>query len=197
MKIIILLLPVSTLILSYFLLLNTKNVINKGDIAFIGFNSIENDSFSIMAMKPIQANSIVYFTDSEWNGKKFGHDETTMQWITGEKTIDAGTVINFSKNNNKPVATVGEIDALIKFSSKSDAIFAYVGKRRFPHRFLAAISNHKDAYGTLINTNLKEGATAITFPVGTFFAEMKTGLVHSHYDIILDNFNYKVSKHSY
>jgi hypothetical protein len=51
----------------------------------------------------------------------------------------------------------------MRISKKKDAIFAYIGNDRMPMKILAACANDKLGFGTLINTNLTKGTTAIVF----------------------------------
>jgi hypothetical protein len=51
----------------------------------------------------------------------------------------------------------------MRISKKKDAIFAYIGNERMPVKILAACANDKLGFGTLINTNLTNGTTAIVF----------------------------------
>lgn len=142
--------------------MNKTNVFLKtGCISFISMDSTKNDGFAIRTNVDISSNSKILFTDSEWNGNRFGFDENDLVWINGDKIIPAGTIVNFTNLNFKPIASHGKIIGSMSLSKENDAIFAYLGEKRMPVLFLAAISNNELAYGTLINTGLIDGKTAI------------------------------------
>ncbi|MFB1021130.1 MAG: hypothetical protein QMC40_00005, partial [Vicingaceae bacterium] len=62
-----------------------------------------------------------------------------------------------------PLVSIGNIYGSMRISKKKDAIFAYIGNDRMPTKILAACANDKLGFGTLINTNLTKGSTAIVF----------------------------------
>ncbi|WP_339709346.1 hypothetical protein [uncultured Kriegella sp.] len=105
----------------------------------------------------------IHFTDSEWNGNRFGFDENDIIWKTGTEIINAGSIINFTNLDSNTIVTNGTVFGAMKLSRKHDAIFAYLGNKRMPIKFLAAIANNKLGFGTLTNTGLVNGKTAITF----------------------------------
>jgi hypothetical protein len=140
-----------------------QEALQEGDISFVSYNAIGQDSFAIKINRTIKPNTIINFTDSEWDGTKFSKDETNVIWKTGNTSIVPGTIVSFGKKEGKPYASIGKVNKAIKISKSGDAIFAYIGFKRQPLRFLSAMANHKDSYGTLKNTGLKEGVNAITF----------------------------------
>lgn len=144
-----------------------------GDISFTSFKSKNKDGFSIVTFIDLPPRTIIHFTDSEWNGNRFGFDESDIQWKTGNDVIPAKSIINFTNLNSTPTVTAGSIYGSMNLSSKGDAIFAYLGTTRMPVTFLAAVANNELSYGTLENTNLFNGKTAITYPEGTTFASYK------------------------
>lgn len=186
----ILLLPTLALLLVYYYSLNNSSL-QPGDFIFSSYNAQKNDFFSIVTLKPIQPNTKIQFTDAEWNGLNFSKDESNMLWESGNKLIPSGTEIHFFKTADKAQASHGTINKLIKISSDSEAIFAYVGDKRKPLRFIAAVSNSKKAYGTLANTQLIEGKSALTFPEGTYFFELKTEVNNRLVGRSLDNYKIK------
>lgn len=134
-----------------------------GCISFISIKSKKNDGFAIRTNVDITPGTKIRFTDSEWNGNHFGIDENDITWITGNKIIPVGTIIDFTNLNDKASVSYGTILGSMRLSKKSDAVFAYLGDKRMPTIFLAATANNKLGYGTLINTGLIDGETAITF----------------------------------
>ncbi|WP_136467215.1 hypothetical protein [Flagellimonas onchidii] len=139
-----------------------KQELHPGDITFTFFDA-DNDAFGIVAHVDIPSNTIVHFTDSEWNGNRFGFDENNLSWNTGGNKITAGTHINFTKLDTLPSVNIGFLKNKMKISKKEDAIFAYSGHTRMPSVFLAAAANSVNAYGTLINTGLQQGTSALLF----------------------------------
>ncbi|WP_353777528.1 hypothetical protein [Winogradskyella sp. 3972H.M.0a.05] len=166
---------IPVIILVYFLISSQNSIskIDTGDIVFTSFNFKGADQFSIITLSDIQPNTTIYFSDSEWNGNRFGIDEGCMTWNSGHRVIKSGTKIFFKNISTFPVATIGKVTSTLKLSTDNDALFAYTGNPRLPTTFLAAISNSKKSYGTLINTGLIEGQSAITFPKGTYKAYIK------------------------
>ena len=141
----------------------TDTLLRSGCISFISMESTKNDGFVIRTNVDISPNSKIRFTDSEWNGNHFGFDENDITWINGTKIIPAGTVIHFTNLNAKAAVSRGTIMGSMSLSQEKDAIFAYIGDQRMPTKFLAAMANNELGYGTLLNTGLVKGQTAITF----------------------------------
>lgn len=132
-----------------------------GDIRFISMDGTSQDRFRIEVMVDLPAHTIIRFTDSEWNGNHFGFDENDMAWNSGKQVIPIGTIIRFRQLDTQPTVSYGNIKNGLRLSRSSEAIFAYLGSKRTPRRFLAAIGTDEKAFGTLINTGLIEGQTAI------------------------------------
>ncbi|WP_027065370.1 hypothetical protein [Maribacter sp. Hel_I_7] len=141
---------------------STNNLLKTGSISFVSMQSTNNDGFSIRTNVDISPNLKIRFTDSEWNGNHFGFDENDLIWINGNEVIPANTIINFTNLNSKASVSNGRIQGSMGISKQNDAVFAYLGDKRMPTIFLAAITNNEPGYGTLINTGLINGKTAIT-----------------------------------
>ena len=141
-----------------------KKSLNLGEILFVQFNAKENGSFAILTKVAVLPNTIIQFTDSKWNGNHFGFKESNMTWNSGRDTINAGEVVRFYNLKKSASVSHGSIKGTMNLSSRKDAIFAYSGYERMPQEFLAAAANDRSAYGTLINTQLEENKTAVTFP---------------------------------
>ena len=173
MKDLKLIIPVIVLLLFTILIENKINTnLQTGDFAFISFKAIQNEGFSIITFKEIKPNSTFYFTDSEWNGNRFGKDESTLIWNTGNHTINSGTKINFNNIDTNATASIGEVKNTLKLSKDNEALFAYIGSApKVPNVFIAAVANQTTSYGTLLNTGLIDGKTAITYPNNTYQAE--------------------------
>lgn len=147
------------------LLKSSSSRLNKEAISFLSMDGI-NEGFQIIANETIPKYSIIHFTDSEWNGNRFGADEGDLLWNTGDQEIVAGDIISFSSLDNSPITTIGSIEGNMRISKTKDAIFAYQGGKRLPQTFIAVIANQKEAVGTLVNTGLNldvNSSTQITF----------------------------------
>jgi hypothetical protein len=158
--------------------------LNAGDIAFTAYNADE-DGWSIVALANIDANTTLYFTDNEWNGSAIGSGgafntgESYQQWTSGGATIAAGTVIRFSSIDTTSLsASIGTLSrATVSGSSNygiskdADTVYAYRGtSATSPAAFLAAVSSagsFTSAQGTLTNTGLIEGTSALALDSGT------------------------------
>ena len=152
-----------------------------GDIAFTAFNADGGDDFAIVTFVDITANTSIRFTDTEWDGTNLVDGEADYEWNTGANAIVSGTIITFSNisENTRTVSIGSIIGEPGGLSGSSEAIFAYLGTERNPTTFIAAVANSASAYGSLKNTGLVEGLTAITYPSGTDIAQykgIKTGL---------------------
>lgn len=152
-----------------------------GDIAFSAFNADGDDDFAIVTFVDIPANTSIRFTDTEWNGTALVDGEADYEWNTGANLITSGTIITFSNisENTRTVSIGSIIGKPGGLSGSSEAIFAYLGTERNPITFIAAVANSTTAYGSLTNTGLIDGLTAITYPSGTDIAQyngIKTGL---------------------
>lgn len=158
-----------------------------GDLAFIGFNADGDDDISFVTFKNIPANTTVYFCDSEWNGSGFGTDEGDFTWNSGNSVIAAGTVISINSLSAGITPSVGNItlNNAGGLSTSGDAMFAFLGTApRTATTLLAAISNSASGFGTLANSGLTLGTSAIVLPEGTDIALYngpRTGLTQSAY----------------
>ncbi|RZJ65438.1 MAG: T9SS type A sorting domain-containing protein [Flavobacterium sp.] len=140
-----------------------------GDIAFVGFNADGDDDIAFVTFKEIAPNTNIYFCDSEWNGSGFGTDEGDFTWSSGIQAIPAGTVVRINSLSATINASAGVISQTNAggISSSSDAMFAFLGTApRVATIHLAAIANSSSAFGTLENTGLNAGTTAIALPEG-------------------------------
>lgn len=157
---VLILLVISVLIIE---IKSNENSLKVGDISFVSMNSSDNDGFSISTSVNLLPRTKIHFTDSEWNGNYFGFDESDILWETGNDTINANSVIKFTNINSLPLVSIGNMYGTMRISKKKDAIFAYIGNERMPVKILGACANDKLGFGTLINTNLTNGTTAIVF----------------------------------
>ncbi|KQY89763.1 Calx-beta domain-containing protein [Brevundimonas sp. Root1423] len=130
-----------------------------GDIAIIGVNADDPDSFAFVVLTEISAGTQITFTDNGWTGTGFRTGEGVYTY-TFATAVPAGTVIN--------VGATG-----MSFSGSGDSIIAYQGTAGNP-TFLYAV-DFADGNGvfaaTASNSNtsampstLEPGRTAIALP---------------------------------
>ncbi|MFT5750648.1 MAG: hypothetical protein ACI828_000286 [Flavobacteriales bacterium] len=127
-----------------------------GDLRFVSMNGQLQDRFALEMMTNIPAHTIIRFTDSEWNGNRFGLDEHDMAWNSGKQNIPAGITVHFTQLNSQAKVSHGSVRNGLHISQESDAIFAYLGSSRMPTRFLAVVGTDENAFGTLVNTGLQK-----------------------------------------
>ncbi|MGC1473140.1 MAG: lamin tail domain-containing protein [Psychroserpens sp.] len=171
--------------------------LSTGDMAFIAFNADADDDFAMVTFVEIPANTLLYFTDSEWTGSAFGDDENDFSWNSGSNAIPEGSVITFNTISATPSASIGTISGQPGgISGSSEAIFAFLVDDpllpRVPSLFITAVANSDSAYGSLDNTNLSTGTTAITYTNGTDVAQytgQRTGLQANGYQVALNDLN--------
>lgn len=161
---------------------NAQAALTTGDIAFTSFNADE-DGFSLVAFVDIGANTTIHFNDNEWNGNAIGaggafnSGEGVLSWNSGAAPILAGTVIRFSKYDQASrSASVGSLFGAggdNGINASNETIYALLGSNaNKPTAFLAAISNGGfGSNGTLANTGLAVGSSAVQLNSGTDYAE--------------------------
>jgi len=155
------------------------DALSPGDLSFTGFVAEDADAFAIVTYVIIPSNSVIYFSDNELDGSgnfvDFG--EGILIWNTGASAIDAGTVVTFSDvHTGTATASAGSLVRLNAFdlSGAADAIICYQGGNPyFPVRFIAGIANASEgsSYGSLANTGLTAGSTALFLASGTDVAQ--------------------------
>ena len=146
------------------ILLSKNSVVLKTeDISFVSLKTSNTDGFEIKTFVNLPPKIIIHFTDSEWNGNRFGPDESNIIWETGNDTIKAKSVITFTNLNTIPSVSIGNIYGSMRISKEKDAVFAYIGSERLPVKILAACANDQAGFGTLVNTHLTKDITAILF----------------------------------
>lgn len=157
-----------------------------GDIAFVGFNADGDDDIAFVTLKDIDPSTNIYFCDSEWNGTGFpADDEGDFTWTSPAEVVPAGSIITINNLSASIETNIGSIthNNAGGLSSGSEAMFAFLGTApRTVTTMLAAIANSASAYGTLENTGLLVGTTAVTLPEGTdlgVYNGPRTGLDHS------------------
>jgi len=138
-----------------------------GEVAFIGYNADGNDDFAIVALDDVDPNTVVYFTDNEWDGSAFNAGEGSFGWDSGGVTIAAGTVITFSSTSSGPTPNIGSLTGggtgSINLNAANEGLWAYLGTDiTTPTTFLAAIFNDFASSGNVLtNSNLVTGSSAV------------------------------------
>ena len=160
-----------------------------GSIAFTGFNADGDDNLAFAALVDIPVNTVIFFTDDEWNGTDWADaNESAFAWVASSN-IPAGTIVAMDLLNNThstvlpATSNFGTIVAIPDatnnpgVSASDEIIFAFQGTgalnangNEIPTAFLAAIANETGetppigAGYSLDNTGLSEAAgTAIIF----------------------------------
>ena len=139
-----------------------------GSIAFVGFNADRNDNLAFVALTNLTAGTVITFTDNEWSGSAFNTGESTWTW-TATSDVAAGTIVTMDSLAAGLTATsnLGAIawteETARNIDDAKEVVYAYVGSAATPI-FLTAIGNGSflTANGTLSNTGLTAGKTAIT-----------------------------------
>ncbi|MCK8481218.1 hypothetical protein [Psychroserpens algicola] len=194
-KILILL---SVIVISLLIYNKKGDKLHCGDIAFVSYNSKGDDYFSIITLKQLQPHTVIYFTDAEWNGNHFNLGEGNLVWSSGDQTIPSNTEIQFKNIKTSPTTNHGFSIGELRLNANGDAIFAYVGESpKQPSTFIAAVSNDALEFGTLINTKLTAGHTAIIYPKHTYQANFqgdKSATKNNLIEALNDFNNYRLQK---
>lgn len=155
------------------------HALEAGDIAFTSFNTDE-DGWAIVALADLPMDTVIYFTENEWNGEALGvggafnSGEAVYTWSLGAEAVAAGAVVRFSGVNRAAdrSASAGALSATgtANLAGGGDGLFAYIGADDAnPSGFLAAISNDGFVGDQLNGTGLILGASAVALDAGTRF----------------------------
>lgn len=148
--------------LGYLQVSNTLTVTDEGDeipaatlspgaIAFIGYNADGNDDLAFVALVPIPEETVILFTDNEWNGQPVGSGgafntgEGFLTWTAPEGGVPAGTVVTLnSVSLISPSANLGSLSRSGTFNVNADneTIYAYQGSIFGASGFLSVIATH-------------------------------------------------------
>lgn len=108
-----------------------------GAIAFTGFNVDGGDDLAFVALVPIPAGEVIFFTDNEWNGLEIGNggkfvdsNEGSITWTAPVGGVAAGTVVTL--NNLSLVTRTASAGTLASAGSfnmggTSETVYAYQG----------------------------------------------------------------------
>ncbi len=142
-----------------------------GAIAITGFDADGGDDIAFVALQAIPENSVIFFSDNEWNGSAIGSGgafndftEGEMVWIAPAGGVAAGSVVvinNVSATIATNVGTVGYADTANKgYSTTAEAVYAFQGATHTPSVFLAGVTT--DSAASFANTGLASGSTLVT-----------------------------------
>ncbi len=108
-----------------------------GSIAFTGFNSDGDDNLAFVALAPIPAGEVIFFTDNEWNGLAIGDggkfvdaNEGSLTWTAPTGGVAAGAVVTLnSLSATSRSASVGTIASGGSFNlgGAAETVYAYQG----------------------------------------------------------------------
>lgn len=163
---------------SFCLVAPGAHALTTGDIAFTAFNADE-DGWAIVALTELAPDSIIRFTDSNWDGAAFTSAEGFHVWNTGTEAILAGTVVRFSQiDSASRAASIGSLSGSgnAALSSSGDTLYAYLGdSASAPTLFLAGVSSESaSAAGNALSAaGLTAGATALVLPASTDYASFQ------------------------
>lgn len=150
-----------------------------GDIMITGFNADGTDDLAFVLLQSYTANTVIFFTDNEWNGT--GWVDTNESFFRWSSTVDIveGTVITLgnigtgmlTSNLGSPSFTPVENPASGRgLAASNETVYAYIGATydTTTPTFLTAFSNSgfTAATGLLTNTGLAAGTTATAFTNG-------------------------------
>ena len=139
-----------------------------GDIAFIGYQFDEPDTYSFILLKNVTENTLINFTDNAWTGSALNSNEGTTTWTAPNGGLLKGTSITISGNTVTGGGSATSSSSLA-LSTSGDQIIAYQGSSTSPNIIAAVSSTAYISTGTT-NTNntflpsgLTENITAISF----------------------------------
>ena len=141
-----------------------------GDIAFIAFNADGDDDFAIVVLNTLP-DTVIHFSDRDWNGVSFDGGEGTLFWDTGG-SVAQGTVVVFtdvdSDGNANFGASVGSLTdtGSLNLSVSGDAIWAFVTNGVDDTTFVAAITNEDAEFVNIGSTGLTSGTNAFDLSDG-------------------------------
>lgn len=163
--------------------------LNTGDLSFVGFNADGNDDLAFVTFVDIPANTLVFFSDKEWDGSAFTDGENSFYWESGSTIIPAGTIVVFNNlsNSSSISATIGTLSGGTALGNSDEAVWVYnatTADPLLPTGFITVIANDPNSYGVLTNTGLTDGTTALTLTSSTDIGEYigtRTGLTVDAY----------------
>lgn len=103
--------------------------LSAGDVAFIGYNSLDPDGFTFIALTDIEATDTIYFTDDGWNNStsSWVGFESHLKYTPPGSGLSCGTIVYVEETstNNLTVEGGGSIEMIIR-GSESDGANGFV-----------------------------------------------------------------------
>lgn len=158
---------------------HSAQALNAGDIAFTGFNAINPDAFSFVALTDIAANTSIQFTDNNWT-TSFATGEGHITWTAGSKGVSAGSVVvlnGLTSGVTQDATGKGSVtvnNANFKLAEGGESLYAYEGSLATPS-FIAALTTDTSVSSKSKLTGLSAGASLMTLNTDASFAQY-TGL---------------------
>jgi hypothetical protein len=141
-----------------------------GGIAFTGFNADGTDDIAFVAIQALDAGTVIYFTDNEWNGAAFTDAAEGLLSLTLTSAVAAGTIVTLSSmsavTRSSSTGTLTSLAGALNLNAGDEVLYAYLansGTPTAPTTFLAAIANggFNATNGVLTNTGLTDGTNAV------------------------------------
>lgn len=143
-----------------------------GELMFVGFNADGTDGISFVTLVEIPDAATIFFNENEWNGSAIGAGgafntgEGTLTWENNTGgAIAVGTVVTITNlSSGTTTATTGSASRSGSFNLNvtNEVVYAYVGTDvSTPTAFLSALASDDFGSGSIDNTGLTEGTTAI------------------------------------
>lgn len=155
-------------------------IASAGDIMFTGYNADGTDDLAFALLQSYTANTIVFFSDNEWNGT--GWNDTNESFFQWSSSVDLarGTIVTLgniggigalTSNQGSPAfAPVPEQVGGRGLAASNETVYAYLGTTYDTATpvFLSAFANSGfgASTGVLTNTGLTAGSTATAFTNG-------------------------------
>ncbi len=152
--------------------LSAATSLSPGDIAIVGYASVNPDEFSFVTFVDLSANTVIKFTDNGWKvSGHFRYNEGFITWTSPATTVTAGTVIWINKDGTSLTTNYGSVTSSGSFllSIDGDQILAFQGDTSNPV-FVYALNNEdagvwqstaNDSHTSALPTGLTNGSTAV------------------------------------
>ncbi|MCG8411527.1 MAG: hypothetical protein MI739_09610, partial [Bacteroidales bacterium] len=176
-----------------------QTTIDRGNIAFVGVNTDDDQDFSFILFQDIDSGTIIYFTDKGWtDGTGFVNttsNDGTTTW-TASSDLSKGTIINIVNFPwGSPTTNIGIVSGNVIPSAFGDQLFAYQGTEASPYVITGVHFNSKT--GTDVNnwdgstTSFETSALPDVLTPGTNAVWLY--IEYNGLDLERDNFRYDCS----
>ena len=142
-----------------------------GSLAFTGFNADGTDNLALVALEAIAAGTVLYFTDNEWNGTSWTDFNENAFALTLTSNVAEGAIITLNSINSASInSNFGNVAAVpgggtnTGVGNGDEMVYVYTaapGSPLVPTAFITAVSNNGATSGSLVNTGLAYGSTAL------------------------------------